>query len=65
MKREQAIGKVIDLDGDRWEVIGAGAEKDGDTFCHLASTTRFNQHKNGKYPVQSCQFVSDDVLSAA
>ncbi len=51
--------------GDVWRVVGVGAQRDGNTFCHLASTTRFRQQKNGKNPIQIGDWVDTAVLIAA
>lgn len=50
--------KTIDHQGDTWRVLSEGASRDdGMTFCHLASTTRFVQQRNGPYPIQACDWV--------
>lgn len=47
------LDQIIELDGDKWRVLGIGVTNDdGKTYLHLASTTRFRQQKNGKVPVQ-------------
>ena len=56
--------KKINLDGDVWNVLSEGVKKDGQTFCHLASTTRGKHQKNGFYPVQSCRFVDSSLLES-
>jgi len=38
--------------GDTWRVCGIGVSKDGNTRCHLASTTRFRKQRNGDCPIQ-------------
>ena len=59
------LDKQIVVVGDVWRVLGAGAQRDGNTFCHLASTTRFRQQKNGKNPIQIGDWVDTAVLIAA
>jgi|Laugresbdmm110sd_1035091.scaffolds.fasta_scaffold120073_2 hypothetical protein len=59
------LDKQIVVAGDVWRVLGAGAQRDGNTFCHLASTTRFRQQKNGKNPIQIGDWVDTAVLIAA
>lgn len=54
--------KIIKLDGDSWRVLSTGVIKNGQTYCHLASVTRFKKQKNGDYPIQSCQFVDNKIL---
>lgn len=57
---------TITHDGDVWEIIGQGTTRDGKTYCHLASTTRFRKQKNGQCPVQICVWIENDrILSAA
>lgn len=57
------MGKIINLDGDTWEIIGVGVERDGKTYVHLSSMTRGRQQKNGFYPVQSCRFIDSSLLA--
>ena len=63
--RKQFTDKIIVHIGDAWRVIGVGAQRDGNTFCHLASTTRFRKQKNGKNPIQISNWVDTEVLKAA
>jgi hypothetical protein len=63
--RDQFMDKTIVHMGDAWRVVGVGAQRDGNTFCHLASTTRFRQQKNGKNPMQIGDWVDTEVLKAA
>ena len=65
MDKQKFIDQIIFHDDDRWVVLGAGAQRDGNTFCHLASTSRGRQQKNGWVPVQICDWVSTEVLEAA
>jgi hypothetical protein len=58
-------GKEIVLAGDVWTVVATGTQVDGNTYCHLASTTRFRTQKNGKTPVQIGEWVDTAVLEAA
>ena len=54
---------VIEHDGDRWRVIAKGATRgDGYVYCHLASTTRFVQQRNGLRPVQIADWIAADSL---
>jgi len=59
------LDKQIVVAGDVWRVLGVGAQRKGNTFCHLASTTRFRQQKNGKNPIQIGDWVDTAVLIAA
>lgn len=57
---------VVEHDGDRWRVVAEGTTRgDGHVYCHLASTTRFVQQRNGPRPVQMLDWVAADVLKAA
>lgn len=57
--------EVISVDGDTWRIIGTGAYSAGAVYCHLASTTRFTQQRNGQVPLQMGAFVSADSVEAA
>lgn len=41
-------GDTVETDGDTWTVVNVGASRDGKTYLHLMSTTRFVHQKNGK-----------------
>lgn len=56
---------TIQHDNDTWNIIGEGATRDGKTYCHLASTTRFRQQRNGKNPIQICDWIDHAVILAA
>lgn len=57
---------TIKHDGDTWKILSEGATKDGKTYCHLASTTRGKQQKNGWLPVQIADWIDHAaILSAA
>lgn len=47
MNKQCFLDKIIVHLGDVWKVIGVGAQRDGNTFCHLASTHRGRRQKNG------------------
>lgn len=51
------LGDKIEKDGDIWVIVGLGVEVDGKRYAHLASTTRFRQQRNGRVPVQQCDFI--------
>jgi hypothetical protein len=55
----------IQIDGDIWNLVGEGATRDGKTYCHLASTTRFRQQRNGRCPVQMCDWIDNVVILSA
>lgn len=56
---------TINHDGDTWRILSKGATRDGKTYCHLASTTRFQQQKNGKVPVQMGDWIDHDAILSA
>lgn len=50
--------EFITFEGDTWLIAGKGTINDaGETYCHLSSTTRFRQQRNGKNPVQIGVFL--------
>lgn len=56
---------TIEHDGDTWKIVGQGVSRDGKVLCHLASTTRFRQQKNGPYPIQMADWIEHErILSA-
>ena len=56
--------RTIKHDGDTWRIVQVGAVRDGKAYVHLASTTRFRQQRNGKCPVQVCDWIDVDKLPA-
>jgi hypothetical protein len=57
---------LLTHDGDTWEILSEGASRDGKTYCHLASTTRFREQRNGRNPVQIGDWIENErILSAA
>ena len=53
---------TIQYDGDTWRILAKGASRDGKTYLHLASTTRFRQQKNGAVPVQMADWIDSETL---
>lgn len=53
---------TIEHDGDTWRLLATGATRDGRTMCHLASTTRFTQQRNGAMPIQICDWLEPEKL---
>lgn len=51
--------------GRAWRVIGVGAQRNGNTFCHLACLHEFRVQKNGKVPLQINDWVDSAVLANA
>lgn len=56
---------LLSLDGDTWKLLGTGAKREGATYCHLASITRFREQRNGRVPVQIGEWVDDHLLEEA
>lgn len=56
---------VIEHEGDTWRVIGQGATRPGQRYCHLASTTRGRQQRNGTVWVQVADWIDDEILAQA
>lgn len=52
----------IELEGETWNVLSVGAERDGKTFCHLAHPTRGRLQRNGFVPAQIGEWVPTDLL---
>lgn len=59
------IDRAIVHMGRVWRVVGVGAQRDGNTFCHLASLYEFRVQKNGRVPLQINDWVDTAVLAAA
>lgn len=57
--------RTIKLEGDTWRVLAQGARRSHETYCHLASTTRYVEQKNGKRPIQISTWVPDTLLNEA
>jgi hypothetical protein len=53
---------TINHDGDTWRIVGQGAMREGKIYCHLASTTKGVQQKNGWNPMQICDWVDADLI---
>lgn len=60
-----AADKVIVHMGDTWRVLSIGAKRDGNTFCHLASTHLKREEGLCYVPVQINDWVDTAVLAAA
>lgn len=65
VNREKFIGVTLVHAGHAWRVIGVGAQRDGNTFCHLSNLYQFRQQKNGRVPVQINDWVDTAVLNTA
>ncbi len=56
---------VIQHDNDTWRLLSEGATRDGKVYCHLASTTRGRQQRNGWYPLQIADWIDQQVILSA
>ena len=56
---------TIQHEGDTWKILAEGALRDGKVYCHLASTTRERQQKNGRVPVQIADWIDQQVILSA
>lgn len=55
----------IKHDGDTWKILSEGTMRDGKIMCHLASTTRGRQQRNGWVPLQINDWIDTQVILAA
>lgn len=51
------LGQIVEVDGERWRIVGLGIEQDGLQYAHLANLKRFVQQRNGKNPIQICTWI--------
>jgi len=58
MSTNEFVDLKIYFDGDTYHILSTGTVQDSMVFCHLASTTRGRQQKNGWYPLQMCEWIS-------
>lgn len=58
-------GKIIVHIGDTWKILTTGARTENNIYCHLASTHKGKQQKNGWMPQQICDWVDAAVVKAA
>lgn len=57
------VGNTLVHMGRAWRVIGVGTERNGNTFCHLASLHEFRQQKNGRVAMQINDWIDSAVLA--
>ncbi len=55
----------IQHDGDLWTLVSQGSTREGKIYCHLASTTRTRQQRNGDVPVQIADWIDAQAILAA
>lgn len=56
---------TINHDGDTWRILAVGVSRGDKSFCHLASTTRGRQQRNGIVPVQIADWIDSDAIHKA
>ena len=54
---------IIKHDGEPWRVVTMGAERDGKTYCHLASTLHGSWARNGFHPKQIADWIPNEILA--
>ena len=59
------IGCTLVHIGRAWRIIGVGTQRNGNTFCHLASLHEFRVQKNGRIPLQINDWVDSAVVANA
>ena len=64
MNKAQYIDKQLSYEGDTWRILGIGVTREESVYVHLASTTRFRQQRNGKYPRQIATWIPVSILEA-
>jgi len=53
---------IVELDGEKWRVLGVGIERPVMCLCHLASVSRVRQQRNGAMPVQRLGWIARSLL---
>lgn len=56
--------RTLTHDGDTWRVLSVGAFRNGKVYCHLASTTRGTQQRNGFIPMQIADWIDVGLATA-
>ena len=64
MNKAQYIDKQLSCEGDTWRILAIGVVNEESAYVHLASTTRFRQQRNGKYPRQIATWIPVSTLEA-
>lgn len=59
----ETMDPTVELEGDTWRIIGIGRYDSGVVLCHLASTTQFQQQRNGKVPKQIVQDLPESMVA--
>lgn len=62
LKRDTAMGKIIEYKGEQWKVDALGTHHNGKVYTHLVHTTRGRQVKSGWYPVQAADWIDEALL---
>ena len=58
------VDVLIEHEGDTYRVIAKGAkDAQGRVYCHLASTTRYVEQRNGRRAVQIADWITPGALA--
>ena len=55
----------VEFQGDTWDVVNTGEERDGKTLAHLRSRTRTETYRNQERPLELVEFVDNKTLGNA
>lgn len=55
----------IEFQGDTWDVVNTGEERDGKTLAHLRSRTRTETYRNQERPLELVEFIDNKTLGNA
>jgi hypothetical protein len=56
---------IIEFEGHVCRILSKGAQRNGKTFCHLASTTCWVEQGNGTRPFQMADWIDDECIAQA
>ena len=56
---------IIEHEGETWKLLSRGISRNGKVYCHLASTTRFTEQRNGRMPMQIGDWIDAEVIARA
>ena len=56
---------IIEHEGETWKLLSRGISRNGKVYCHLASTTRFTEQRNGRLPMQIGDWIDAEVIARA
>lgn len=59
------LDKIIVHMGEVWKVIGVGAQRKGNTYCHLVTPLKSGTNSRGKSTRQISDWIDTAVLEAS